>query len=161
MQAAVAFEQNESIQELVSQWRSYYQQRKELETLAKRIKDEKETEAMRRILEYLDLSGQDGVKLAGGGGTVSKKTSTHVRLQDAELACRYMFEQMKAAEAQGEPLMDSLIFQKTPLKTFAMELAEETLRAAGRPVDVNSINEVIGGLGLKAYAEVGLSYTKK
>jgi hypothetical protein len=150
-----------TIQELVSQWRGFYQQRLELEKLAERIKKEKEIEAMRRVLEYLDLHDQDGVKLANGGGTVSKRVTTHVRLQDAEVACRYMFERMREADANGTPLMDNLIFQKTPLKTDNLKWAEDKLRADNRPIDVNTINEVIGELGLKVYTEVGLSYTKK
>jgi hypothetical protein len=148
------------IQELVTEWRDLYAERTELSKLADQIKEGPEKEAKEKIFEYLRLTGQDGVKLANGGGTVGVTHKTQVFFTDVEMACNQMLQKMKLAEANGEPLVNELITQKTPLKSEAMNWAEEVLTNQGKKLTVENLNEVLGTIGMACKTNLDLTYNK-
>ena len=147
-----------NLHDLVAQWRAVHEERVELERLAAAIEKGPEAQAKDALLTHLKLTGQDSVRLADGGGTVSRKVTTSVWMADAEIASQYLLGRLKSAEAEGRPLTDELLFQQRPAQNAALALAKEILEADGRPSDFDNLNQVLAGMGFKAVQTEHLSY---
>jgi len=148
------------INAIVDQWRAVREQRLELEKLAKKIADGPEQELKGKILMYLDVQGLKAAKT--NSGTVSRKCTTHMQLNDIETACRYMFETMGMSVEEGKPLADCLILQKTAHKGIVTDIIRNAL---GTPDDVElteeEFNREASKLGMKIVTKTDVSFTSK
>jgi hypothetical protein len=145
--------------DLAKKWRDYYEQRIELEHLAEEFKD-KEKELKGQIMEQMAFLGHDAVKLSDGGGTISKTRRETVSMSDHELACRHMYERMKAAENNNKPLINELITTKTVSQSLALEWARNELAKRGVANDFNTMSSILAEVGMRYMIREDLSYRK-
>lgn len=148
------------INSTVDKWRAVREQRLELEKLAKKIAEGPEVELRSQILMYLDTQGLKGVKV--NGGTVSRRTTTHMQVDDIEAACKYMLDNMGVALLSDKPLADCLILQKTAHKSIVTDIIKEAL---GVPADEELTEEQFNNeaikLGMKVVSKTDISFTSK
>lgn len=141
----------------VAEWRAVYRQRLELERLAKQLKDGPEAESKASILMYLDTQGLEGAKVEGG--TIGRRSSTHVEIADTEQLCRFMFQRMIEALQQGKPLSDCLFLQKTAHKGEVTSFIKNALGVAkDAKVSDEDFNTVAVQLGVKAVSKEDISF---
>lgn len=145
-----------NINVLVDKWREVREQRLELEKLAKKIAEGPEVELRGQILMYLDTQGLKGAKV--NGGTISRRTTTHMQVDDIEAACKYMLENMGISLLNNKPLADCLILQKTALKSAVTDIIKEVL---GDDYTEEQFNEEAKKLGMKSIAKTDISFTSK
>ena len=127
---------------LVKEYLELLEVRQETERVAEELK--KQEKAVKAdILSYLSQTGQKGASLPGLG-TVTRTLRNTVFIKDGEAACRFMFENMKKAEAAGTPIINHLILQQRASQNKLLNWAEEALKEDGRPPeDFNGLKHVL------------------
>ena len=139
------------------------ERRRELEDMAKALKDGPEREAKEALLELLDDLGLDSAR-APGIGTVSRKVTKQVRIADLERMCGHMLDRMAEARERGRPLADCLLTTKQALKSENQKWAEEALEEAGKLNDkagyLENMNSVLAERGLALFLVQDVSLTK-
>lgn len=130
-----------------------------IESLKQEIK-EIETEILSdvesRMVMLLDVMGIDGVRFPDG--TLSKKTTTHMKIDNAEVMCRYMLEEMKKADAEGRPLGDCLLLQKTPNRGVILDIIHRNL---GEDATNEQVEAEAAKYGAGVFRKVGVTFYKK
>lgn len=149
-----------NINELVEKWRAVREQRLELEKLTKKIAEGPEIELRGQILMYLDAQGLKGAKV--NGGTISRRTTTHMQVDDIEAACKYMLENMGVSLLENKPLADCLILQKTALKSAVTDIVKQSLGVSDdEDLTEEQFNNEAKKLGMKVVSKTDISFTSK
>lgn len=144
----------------VEEWRALREKRLELEKLAKKIADGPEVELRGKILMYLDANNLKGAKV--NSGTISRRTTTHMQVDDIEAACKYMLDNMGVALVGGKPLADCLILQKTAHKSIVTDIIKEALGvSADEELTEEQFNSEAQKLGMKIISKTDISFTSK
>lgn len=148
------------INAVVDEWRRVREQRLELEKLAKKIAEGPEVELRGQILMYLDTQGLKGAKV--NGGTISRRTTTHMQVDDIEAACKYMLENMGVSLLENKPLADCLILQKTALKSAVTDIVKQSLGITDdEDLTEEQFNNEAKKLGMKVVSKTDISFTSK
>lgn len=148
------------INAVVDEWRRVREQRLELEKLAKKITEGPEVELRGQILMYLDTQGLKGAKV--NGGTISRRTTTHMQVDDIEAACKYMLENMGVSLLENKPLADCLILQKTALKSAVTDIVKQSLGITDdEDLTEEQFNNEAKKLGMKIVSKTDISFTSK
>lgn len=148
------------INAVVDEWRRAREQRLELEKLAKKIAEGPEVELRGQILMYLDTQGLKGAKV--NGGTISRRTTTHMQVDDIEAACKYMLENMGVSLLENKPLADCLILQKTALKSAVTDIVKQSLGITDdEDLTEEQFNNEAKKLGMKVVSKTDISFTSK
>lgn len=148
------------INAVVDEWRRVREQRLELEKLAKKIAEGPEVELRGQILMYLDTQGLKGAKV--NGGTISRRTTTHMQVDDIEAACKYMLENMGVSLLENKPLADCLILQKTALKSAVTDIVKQSLGITDdEDLTEEQFNNEAKKLGMKIVSKTDISFTSK
>jgi hypothetical protein len=144
--------------ELAKQLRDYTEERFELEHLADEFK-EKEKELKLQIMEQMAILGCSSFKLTEGG-TIVKTHREVVSMSDHEVACRHMFERMKAAENDNKPLVNELITTKAISMSLALEWARNELAKRGLANDFNNMTNILSEVGMRYLVKEDLTFRK-
>lgn len=148
------------INAVVDEWRRVREQRLELEKLAKKITEGPEVELRGQILMYLDTQGLKGAKV--NGGTISRRITTHMQVDDIEAACKYMLENMGVSLLENKPLADCLILQKTALKSAVTDIVKQSLGITDdEDLTEEQFNNEAKKLGMKIVSKTDISFTSK
>lgn len=148
------------INAVVDEWRRVREQRLELEKLAKKIAEGPEVELRGQILMYLDTQGLKGAKV--NGGTISRRTTTHMQVDDIEAACKYMLENMGVSLLENKPLADCLILQKTAFKSAVTDIVKQSLGITDdEDLTEEQFNNEAKKLGMKVVSKTDISFTSK
>lgn len=148
------------INAVVDEWRRVREQRLELEKLAKKITEGPEVELRGQILMYLDTQGLKGAKV--NGGTISRRTTTHMQVDDIEASCKYMLENMGVSLLENKPLADCLILQKTALKSAVTDIVKQSLGITDdEDLTEEQFNNEAKKLGMKIVSKTDISFTSK
>lgn len=151
--------QNTNINELVDKWLEVRERRRELESLAEQIAAGPELELRSMILMYLDVQGLDGAKV--NKGTISRRTTSHMQIENIETVCQHMLNNMNVAAANGKPLADCLLLQQRAHAGNTKESIAEHFKLN----DVNKltdkqVEEQAKLLGMKVVNKSDISFTR-
>ena len=144
--------------EKIRDWRAVFEARREAEAAAEQCR-KREKELQAEIMEHMILTGQRSVGLPEC--TVSIKARNTGTLMEHEKACRFMYEGMKAAEAEGSPLVNHLVLQKRAAQNDMLDWAKEDLKRRGVAEDFNSIKDTLNSVGFDYQTANELSYAKR
>ena len=133
--------------------------RLECETTCKALK-EAENEAAAAVLSWMTANGTCSAKVPGLG-TMSRKIDIRVHLSDPALMADFMFKRLSDAHAEGKPLTDHLVLQKTAAQTEMINYARGRLPEGADPNDPASLNKVLEPVGFSARAVESLHFSKE
>ena len=146
------------INDAVIRYRDARKQRLELESIANDLKEKIEKPLSEEIIVYLTNQGLQNAKTEHG--TVGKRITRKMQIADVEVACRAMLQDMKRLEAEGKPLVDALLFQKTAHKGLVEEIVLNAMDLdKNEKYTDEEFNAVAQNLGMRIVSEVGLSLT--
>lgn len=146
-----------NVNDLITQWRTVVKQRQELDRLSRELKVGPEAALKSQILMYLDSQNLPGVK--SGVGTVSRTTKDHMEVTDLNVLLEKQYELFNKAKAEGRPLSDALLLQRTPVKA---EITSYVLGMLGldekaKPTD-DEFNAAADALGIRRVSTLELSF---
>lgn len=106
--------------ELAHEYREVKKQRAKLSTENKELKNGREQELMAEILMWMDAERNSSFRFDDGVTLVKVKSSRggFIKITDPEKLARWIFNQMKTAQAQGKPLWTAIPFQKSIKKEY-------------------------------------------
>lgn len=147
-----------TINALIAKWRAVVKQRMELDRLSKELKNGIEADLKGQILAYLDINGIPGVK--SDVGFVTRTAKDHLEIRDLNKFLERQMEMFAQAKAEGRPVSDALILQKSPLKSEISNLVFEELglNPGKDKVDDNTFNTVAERYGLSRVSTADLSF---
>ncbi len=112
-----------TITDLVEQWRKVRAQRLELDNLSKQLKTGLEAQLRGQILMWLDSNELESARTEHGTASVTAKT--HLEITDTEKFLKHMYDKMTQCLQEGRPLVDGLMLQQTPLKSYIQDYVGE------------------------------------
>jgi hypothetical protein len=138
----------------------YARLRREKDLLNARLKElnAAEAETERGILSLFESAGLDSVRLADGG-TLSRRTTRHVSVDDIEKALGAMRAWLNEAAESGAPLVNASLFTKAVLQKDMIDWAEREAAEAGGPVSDAALAGALKDIGLKMYVKTAVSLT--
>lgn len=123
---------------------------------------EKENELKAQMLAELSAHGLDS--LTEDGYTIFKKHNIRAEVIDHAQLQEVMYDLMTKAKAEGRPLQDGLLLQRTVSKSSVIDLIHERLGLkADEEMDVNAQNTIDEAtkLGLRLVDNIDISVRKK
>lgn len=122
----------------------------------------KEEELKASMLAELNAVGVDSI--SEGGYTIFKKHNVRAEITDHASLQEAMYQLMTQAKAEGRPLQDGLLLQRTVAKTTVIDLIASRLGLnADEDLDVNAQNTIdeANKLGIRLVDKIDVSIRKK
>lgn len=122
----------------------------------------KEEELKASMLAELNAVGVDSI--SEGGYTIFKKHNVRAEITDHTSLQEAMYQLMTQAKAEGRPLQDGLLLQRTVAKTTVIDLIASRLGLnADEDLDVNAQNTIdeANKLGIRLVDKIDVSIRKK
>ena len=149
---------------LVAKWIEIRDQRLELDSISKLLKDGPEKEAADAVTAWLAIHNLRNASCPGLG-TAAIRRDTRVELEDHALMARFLRDSLNEAAERGEPLLDRLCLQKRAAQGEMLDYAKRILseRGAGKADldDADKLNEILNPLGFSARCVESLHFTKE
>jgi hypothetical protein len=147
-----------TLQEKVALLKEVEETKTELNSVTKAL--EEQAKGLREEIKgYLELNKQSSAKFEGLG-TVYLESKETVYLEDAESACRYMYTCMNQAIKKGEPLVNSMVWQKRALQGELLSLAREHLAQTKLVDNYDNLNGYLNQIGFRYITETILKHRK-
>lgn len=122
----------------------------------------KEEELKASMLAELNAVGVDSI--SEGGYTIFKKHNVRAEITDHASLQEAMYQLMTQAKAEGRPLQDGLLLQRTVAKTTVIDLIASRLGLnADEDLDVNAQDTIdeANKLGIRLVDKIDVSIRKK
>lgn len=122
----------------------------------------KEEELKASMLAELNAVGVDSI--SEGGYTIFKKHNVRAEITDHASLQEAMYQLMTQAKAEGRPLQDGLLLQRTVAKTTVIDLIASRLGLnADEDLDVNAQSTIdeANKLGIRLVDKIDVSIRKK
>ena len=145
--------------ELADRWRRLHESRMECEATVKALK-EAEDAAASSVLSWMAANGQRAASVPGMG-TLSSKVNMRIHMVDHELMADFLYKRLKAAEANGWPLVDHLVLQKAAAQSEMLDWARKRLPEGEDAGDPEALNRVLNPVGFAARAVETLGFAKE
>lgn len=149
------------LKETIALYNKVRDARASLEKQASALKD-KEEELKASMLAELNAVGVDSI--SEGGYTIFKKHNVRAEITDHTSLQEAMYQLMTQAKAEGRPLQDGLLLQRTVAKTTVIDLIASRLGLnADEDLDVNAQNTIdeANKLGIRLVDKIDVSIRKK
>jgi hypothetical protein len=149
------------LKETIALYNKVRDARASLEKQASALKD-KEEELKASMLAELNAVGVDSI--SEGGYTIFKKHNVRAEITDHASLQEAMYQLMTQAKAEGRPLQDGLLLQRTVAKTTVIDLIASRLGLnADEDLDVNAQNTIdeANKLGIRLVDKIDVSIRKK
>ena len=149
------------LKETIALYNKVRDARASLEKQASALKD-KEEELKAGMLAELNAVGVDSI--SEGGYTIFKKHNVRAEITDHASLQEAMYQLMTQAKAEGRPLQDGLLLQRTVAKTTVIDLIASRLGLnADEDLDVNAQNTIdeANKLGIRLVDKIDVSIRKK
>lgn len=149
------------LKETIALYNKVRDARASLEKQASALKD-KEEELKASMLAELNAVGVDSI--SEGGYTIFKKHNVRAEITDHTSLQEAMYQLMTQAKAEGRPLQDGLLLQRTVAKTTVIDLIASRLGLnADEDLDVNAQDTIdeANKLGIRLVDKIDVSIRKK
>lgn len=149
------------LKETIALYNKVRDARASLEKQASALKD-KEEELKASMLAELNAVGVDSI--SEGGYTIFKKHNVRAEITDHASLQEAMYQLMTQAKAEGRPLQDGLLLQRTVAKTTVIDLIASRLGLnADEDLDVNAQDTIdeANKLGIRLVDKIDVSIRKK
>lgn len=149
------------LKETIALYNKVRDARASLEKQASALKD-KEEELKASMLAELNAVGVDSI--SEGGYTIFKKHNVRAEITDHASLQEAMYQLMTQAKAEGRPLQDGLLLQRTVAKTTVIDLIASRLGLnADEDLDVNAQSTIdeANKLGIRLVDKIDVSIRKK
>ena len=149
------------LKETIALYNKVRDARASLEKQASALKD-KEEELKADMLAELNAVGVDSI--SESGYTIFKKHNVRAEITDHTSLQEAMYQLMTQAKAEGRPLQDGLLLQRTVAKTTVIDLIASRLGLnADEDLDVNAQSTIdeANKLGIRLVDKIDVSIRKK
>jgi hypothetical protein len=151
---------NVNIEELVALYNKLRQKRSELEKMATEIKSSEEN-VKAQLLMALDMFGLTSIK--SNNTTISRTSTIRPEIIDHAALQEVMYKLMTEARAEGRPLQDGLLLQRTVAKNSVLAyIREQAGLSESDELDVSNpkVAEIAKSIGLNLRVVTDLSIRK-